>query len=443
MKAGTRIVAPMTLILLLASTSSSQQISGEPQDSSYSCQGSTAWTLQGNPRTDPNGYWNIAYPETNATYWGSHLAAPSGISMIIQGQFPNARYMALQVYDSEQNVKDSINDQQITADPGQNNPFRTGTDQGTYTVRLVFGIKPADPPPNTIYTGGLTKVLLLYRVYYPDNPDDLTGGTYDPQLPVISVAGHALASCPPRPIITPEDTTVWGRLDNSDFMGMAPAVPLAAMGRPVWNVSSVDRNTEFYPNEDSSYMVSIVSREFLRPPYTNDLVILHFRPPTYPDTQAGEPPYLANTTRQVRFWSVCQNDPVTSGVMRCIADNQAATLNGMVTIIISDPSKKPSDDVLAKFGASWIAWGALQPGDQMFDVNHRLKNIRDGVFFQGAIIYRQVLANPSFDQAIDKITNLPRTAWPSVMGEYFPEIGYCPLSSFEALGAACAQQQKR
>src|SRR5258707_15442223 len=77
------------------------------------CNGYTAWQIQSNVRSDPTGFRNIAFPEGNATYWATVITQPLGSSLTLTGRFPNARYMALQVYDIQRNVVGSINDQDI------------------------------------------------------------------------------------------------------------------------------------------------------------------------------------------------------------------------------------------------------------------------------------------------------------------------------------------
>lgn len=433
----TSLIAVMTGPFSVAVSAATAEARPSSDDA---CQGYTAWTVQSNPRSDPTGYYNVAYPEMNATYWVTALSGAPGSTVSIKGRFPKARYMALQVYDDNRNVLGAINDVTINPDAGQNNPFRTGSDQGTYTVTLVFGRAPSAPPPNTLYTAGLKRVSLFYRIYYSNNPDDLTGGTTNPVLPTITVGTSVYSSCPPRPILTPEDSTVWGRLDNGDWNGQPPDRLLPVNNPPTWTISVTNGNTPFYPSADNSYMASTLSRAFLSAPYAYDLVVIRFRAPTYPNTQAGEPPYLASTTRQVRFWSVCQDDPITTGVMRCLPDNQVPLLNGYATVVLSDPSKRPPDSTLALYGATWMAWGALQPGDRVYDLFHMLKGNENGVYYQGTVLYRQTMANPTFAASIKNISQLPRDQWPAAMGEYFPVIGYCTSEAFTSQGTQCIGQ---
>jgi len=418
----------------------SQLAWGEAGTPDPGCLATDAWHTQGSVKTDTLGIRNSNYPEENATYWGTVFELPAGTVLRVKGRYPQARYMALQIYDDNRNVIDAINDATINPDPGQNNPFRTGTAQGTYTLNVVFGRKPIrPPPPNTIYTNGVARILLLYRIYYSTNPADLTGGTTNPVLPVISLGSVAMATCPVRPIVVPEDDLVWGRVDNSDFSGAIPppSARMPATTPPFWQLSVTGPNTPYYPSQDNSYMSAVVSREFFAPPYNYDMAVIRIKAPTFVNTQAGEPPYWSTTTRQLRFWSICSDEPQTTGVVRCAPDYQTPLRDGYATVVISDPSNRPSAEVLAQHAAKWIPWGALMPGDTVYDEYDQPKTNADGVFYQGLVLYRQTMPNPGWSQSFTAVGKLPRDQWRPAMGDYWPTSGYCRAADFVAFGAGC------
>jgi hypothetical protein len=293
------------------------------------------------------------------------------------------------------------------------------------------------PAQNTIYTNLIPKVILIYRVYYPTNASDLTGGTTNPVLPELYVSGVLQSSCPVRPIVQPEDNTVWGRIDNADFSGVPPAKPIPAMEPPAWFLSVTNPLTPYYPSQDNSYMTAVISRSYLAAPYTNDMVVVRIKAPTFADTQAGEPPYLATTTRQVRFWSLCTNETMSTSVVRCAPDYKMLIRNGYATVVVSDPSKKPTDEVLAAHGAVWLPWGALLPTDVIDDIDGNVLDNNSGAYYQGMLIYRQTMPNPSWTQAFAAVGQVPRDQWRGAMGDYWPEAGYCRATAFEQLGAEC------
>jgi hypothetical protein len=400
------------------------------------CANYQAWQVQVNPRTDPSGSRNVAFPETNATYWGTILTQPVGTILTINGQFSTARYMSFQIYDGEGSFISGINDVSINPDPGQNNPYRGGIAQGTYTVRVVFGRSFDKSAPNTIWTSGQTNISIVYRVYHPTNPDDLTAGTTNPVLPALSIGATTLTTCPPRPIITPVTSTVWGRLGNNEFSGVKPSVPMAARIEPLWSFSEASPFVP-YPNHDNDYMSAALSRDFLKAPYNFDIVVMRFKLPTYANTQNGMPPYAP---AQVRYASLCSNDPISTAVARCLPDNQLANVNDFVTVVISDPSKRPSETVLSQWGASWMPWGALGSLDSVYGTKGTLLTNANGVFYYDMVMYRQTMSDPSFAESITNVSKLPASQRKAAMGEYWPTIGYCTNAQFQSLGARCLPQ---
>ncbi len=403
------------------------------------CNTQEAWWVQINGRTDPIGKNNVMLPLEVATYWGTELTGTQGSSVTVEGQFPAARYMSLELYDSTGNTLGDLHDDTINPDPGQNNPYLSGssTTLGTYTVQLIFGQQPAAPLPNTLYAGSATSVDLMYRVYYPNdsstNPSDLTGGAF-PALPTISVAGVALPTCPPRPIINPQTSTVWGREGQNAFVGVAPTLVIPAFHTPLWILTAGRSSSSLVENQDDSYMSAVISRQYLTAPFNYDLVVMQMRAPTFTDTQAGVAPY-ANA--DMRFWAMCTTEILSTGVVRCLADDQAPSVNGLVTFVISDPSNQPSASVLSQWGASWMAWGALEPSDYVYNPKEDTLNNANGVFYYDLVVYRQTLANPSFMRSIANVSQLPLGHQQAAMGAYFPEIGYCKLQDFQIWGAAC------
>jgi len=394
--------------------------------------------VQINPRTDPVGKNNIDFPLEVATYWGTELNASFGSSMTIQGQFPAARFMSLSVYDYNGNVLSDLPDEAINPDPGQNNPYRSGggAAQGTYTASLIFGPQPPRPPANTLYAGTTLSIILIYRVYYPNDPNDLTGGAATPVLPTLTLGGVPYSTCPPRPIITPQTATVWGRLDQIDFVGVEPSMKIPAGDPPKWLISDTNPSTNFYPNQDNSYMSAILSRAYLTAPYNYDLAVIQMLAPTFTDTQAGVPPYAA---ADMRFWALCTDEVLSTGVVRCIPDDQASNVNGYVTFVISDPTNQPSASVLSQWGASWLPWGALEPNDYVYNAEEQILTNANGVYYYNLVMYRQTFAASTFTQSIANISKLPVALQKAAMGAYWPTIGYCTLQTFQTSGPACTQ----
>ena len=185
-------------------------------------------------------------------------------------------------------------------------------------------------------------------------------------------------------------------------------------------------------------MSTVLSRDFLKPPYNYEIVVVRMKAPTFTDTQHGVPPYA---DAQVRFWSICSDEPKTTGVVRCTPDNLAVNVNGFVTFVISDRARRPPDAVLNQWGAVWIPWGALGAGEVVYDIDDNPLSNADGVFYENVILYRQTMANAAFAESIRNVSQLPVSQWKAAMGDYFPSAGYCTIASFQASGAGCVTRR--
>ncbi len=402
------------------------------------CEGYLAWTKQGNPRTDPTSSKNHNFPEgSDTTYFNTMLpASPLGSVVTIAGRYPRARYVSLQVYVGDV-VLDVVTDTAIQPDPGQNNPYVSGTEQGTFTAYLVYGQKPLVPAPNTIYTQGYTEVTLAYRLYHTTDPDSPAGEAYAPVLPHVWLNGAYMPACPPRPVIEPEDLTPWGRLDNGDWIGTAPAPTqqIAVQNPPTWRIAS-PWGAHYFPNADNYYFATMLSREFLAPHTEDELFVMRFLAPTFPRTRLGQPVWL---DRQVRFWSVCTNDPYTTNVTRCVPDSDALLDSyGFATFVISDPGARPSAAALAEHRARWVAWGALaSAADVMTDRQGQPWGVDTPLHYYNLVMYRQTSASDTFLRSMANIVQYPWWQQRALMGHYWPVGGYCTTDDFEDDGVGC------
>jgi hypothetical protein len=117
-------------------------------------------------------------------------------------------------------------------------------------------------------------------------------------------------------------------------------------------------------------------------------------------------------------------------------------VNGLVTFVISDPSKQPSASVLSQWGASWLAWGALQPSQYVYNAQEDVLTNANGVYYYNLVMYRQTLANPAFTSSIANVSQMPLAQQSAAMGSYWPQIGYCKLQAFQTLGPACIARNR-
>jgi len=400
------------------------------------CQGYTGIASQTNPPTDATGLANTNFPEASSTtYFGTMLSGSSSTQVTVHGQYPLARFMSLELYSGDQLV-DFIADASIQPDPGQNNPFVSGTAQGTFTVHVIFGPKPSPPATNTIYAGTLTSVAMMYRLYHTTDPNDPAGSATNPVTPEIYKNGKLLSNCPVQPIL-PADSTPWDRLDLIDWAGALPSGSqvMSAFATPPWVLVNPS-TAHFFPNGADYYMTALLSRQFLAPNTADNIFVIQFLAPTFPNTRSGEPVY---ENRQVRFWSMCTDDPYTTGVTRCVPDDAVSLdANGNATFVISDPGSAPTPASLTQFHATWIAWGALDSSaDVVYDRNQQPWGTNTPVFYYNHLLYRQTLASPSFTQSMVNTAVLPRNQQRAAMGSYWPVSGYCATADFQLHGVGC------
>ena len=398
------------------------------------CLSFTGWSGQVNPQADTAGLANVHYPEaSNTTYFVAAFHQNAGDVVTIRGRYPFARFMSLEIYPSV--TVSYINDSNIAPDPGQNNPFVSGTDHGTYTAYLVFGPQPDLPAQNTLYAGTQTDVVLAYRVYHTTDPNDPAGGVPEPRL---WMNGQQLDNCPVQPVIQPTTSTPWGRLDQGNWIGAppTPAQQLAASYFPKWFLLSAAETAGGFSNGANYYLQARLSRQYLAPNTSRDIFVLRFKAPTYPNTRKGEPAYLRH---QVRFWSVCTNDNYTTNVVRCVPDDSIVLdANGYAVIVVSDPGSKPSAAALARYRATWLAWGALAlPTDVVFDDHQAAWGTNTPVHFYSTVMFRQTLANSAFTQSFAAVFALPLSQQQAAMGAYWPVSGYCSSAGFESYGIYC------
>jgi hypothetical protein len=371
---------------------------------------------------------NVLFPDSSAQYWSAHYVAVPGTRIRIDGVFPYARYMSWNVYDPLLRPFAKKSDVELQPDPGSANPFLAGADRTTsvdvrrYTLFITFD--EADRPgPNTIFVDPAEHPagVLTLRVYVPDEGRDETGGVGLPQVTwePASANGPPTAASPCRNLQKPSSTLVtetYAALDGPDG-----GPPYPGRNPPVWRKfvnlcqSGADLLFDnelgdqvpdsgqspcgrfgsggFLSNLDNAYLYAFISRGF------GPIAVFHATAPTFADTYPAAP--VMPSGAQLRYWSFCQNDPFTQRYVGCRRDDQVATdADGDFTVVVSQPGDWPDAARAACPAASWIPWGP-QP--------------------QGVMIYRHMLPDPSFAEAIQ---NVAYGSEPQQMGTYYPAGGY-------------------
>jgi len=358
---------------------------------------------------------NIGAPDSDAYYWLSPITPNADTEISIAGSYPQARYFSFHVYNDEGEVIHSLYDQQIAPDPGSDNPFVRKPRKGagdTYHLTVRFEDEPADPAANTIYAGepnASAADLLVYRVYVPEDSSEPEGSVPYPQETVATDTGTPLIEDGACSITPPAfGSALWQLFAEGNYPeGVPTEAPAEASATPEWARAFGSR----LGNQQNAYLETVVSHAY------GQIVVIHTRAPTFPDTSAGQPPYRRS---DLRYWSFCAYDSEGEALVGCAADYRAAISRHEITYVVSDPEHRPANANAAN-GVTWLPWGAQAAAQ---------------------IVYRNMLPASSFPYAAESITS-PEQSVAAIMGPYYPTAVYCSTATFEAGGYQACQRAAR
>jgi hypothetical protein len=147
----------------------------------------------------------------------------------------------------------------------------------------------------------------------------------------------------------------------------------------------------FLSNRHNAYVSALIHRAF------GQVLVTRFRVATFPDTRDGAPRMPGG---QLRYWSLCENDPMTERMVACLNDDRTVVgRDGFATFVVSAPNERPVN-ANAACRINWLPWGP---------------NVR------GALILRNMLPRKSFAQSIQRATPDHEV---ETMGDYFPVSRY-------------------
>ncbi len=353
---------------------------------------------------------NVLAVDTNAVYWGGTYAGLPGTRIRIEGRFPHARYMSWNLYDSAARPVDALSDAQLSPVP-----------DGGYTAFIEFGARPAQPAPNTIYSGDARGGTFLYRVYVPDPGQDAKGGVPLPKVSLEPAGGSGgapgidacrelqapyawqlnslIESGPAMPDPTDDGNGFPGRNPPSwrlftNLCASAVDVMLDNEDGEQFHPNATERCGDgpgFLSNRDIAYIFAPTSRGF------GEVLTLRGRAP-----RPG----------QLRYWSFCQYEPASQRVIACRRDDGVKVgPRGYYRIVVSTAESRPSNARRA-CGVTWLPWGP-QP--------------------QGLLIYRHMLPAPSFRRAIQSVGEPGKEK--QVLGPLYPRGRYLEdAAAFEKRG---------
>ena len=356
---------------------------------------------------------NVAYPDTNSTYWAMPTNFSLGDVVTISGEFAYARYMSFNSYDATGSSVGGLRDTAIVPDVGSVNPFTSGQSLVGTPRNYTVNVNVTNTPQLTSPVAGAIDAIpgggwLLIRVYVPFDPASPSGGVPIPSLTVNGATKVGCASFHVEPAIVALAAAIMGS-------ALADAVPPAAV--PEFSFSG---GGGLFPNADNKYVYATTTWEPGR------LVLVRGRAPSFPDTP-GQPLY---PEQQLRYWSMCTNLLVTPApVVECARDSETVIDGeGDYLYVIGAERDQPSADSISRDSGTWLKWfgpiGEALPDDA--------KPI-------GNLILRNMLPEASFTNAVQEIpVTQSNSAARATMGDYYPEATYCQRSVFERFGAtAC------
>lgn len=422
-------------------------------------------------------------PETDNAYYVTGIELPAGATVTLHGQFPHSRSMLFSAYknlNGEPGIPGaSLVDEIIVPDPGSVNPFIAGEPRDatnrSYTLTISGEVTPANPAPNTLYVGetGHTeetqRVELIERIYRPDRDLEANGGVPVP-TPAYNPAGGGSVSDEAQ-ICSDLSVTNGATALNETKFGVSPAqykqlrssLPENAFGKehefengksthpainPIrWEkffnsgylVAPFYRGTVdepalaglnstatsgLYATPANAYAIGYASRLFGPNANGENILVLHGKMPTHPETYNGNATSDDGST-QVRYWSLCNYTGISKGALleansACTFDQEVPTNSeGDFTIVVSLPQDRPAN-ARPGCGVAWMNWGTEGDGEGRPDLD--------------LLMLRNQQSNPTFAQSIANVAHPGEEE--AVMGAYYPHGTYTDREQYEA-GSSC------
>ena len=390
---------------------------------------------------------NFAYPDTGAAYWHAGYTLPEGASLVIKGEFPYARYMSLNSYRLDASPAYKVADNEIEPTQGSVNPFVQSAQRDSefrdYAINVMQGDAPEMVPVNTLYDSVAEgdKSVLLYRIYVPDAGSDNQGNVELPKVELTLNSGEtltgpqacaALASDQTEleiPVV-PEATYAYLRGTNNPAQNSLNDDGVTVDWRAAYNAvytnkcafldqcdTNPERQVNWYANLDNQYVTAFIDNSI------KSVVVIRGKLPSVPETLEGAVTF-DESSAQMRYWSICQNEYYSQKVTGCLFDEQVTILpDGEYLIVTSTEDNKPSN--VSECGMDYLPWSA--DGDGFGMVAGRVNNVSDGL-----LIVRNMLPVNGFNETA-QATQTPGDEV-AVMVDYLPTAEYFTKAEFEALG---------
>jgi hypothetical protein len=371
-----------------------------------------AWPTVLSAQTD-----NIAFPDAAEEDFGQPIVASPGARIVLSGRFPDARYIAVDVY-TPGGAGASLTDYRIVPQPGSANPWQHQAAPGgrfTVTIRPDPAPGQANTLPLPVGTTSQHPGYLVYRVYLP------AGGNFaQVPFPVLTVeqagAARTLPACPSHnaPVRFPVASGSGGSTAGAGTAAPPPQLEFYKPAQSTFNNAGL-------ANVDTSYVLAYL----LRPPAA-DVVVVTAKAPTF--APGSHPSPWPARGEDVRYWSMCVGVltrlvPLVANKLPgggtdygCRAD-EATRLNaaGDYTYVIGSESQRAAISRVP--GVTFLPFSTAHPAGPYL------------------LALRNVLVSSSFAYSPQSVTQASDpAAAAAVMGPYYPRTAVCPLATLTARG---------
>lgn len=341
--------------------------------------GESPWmAMPGNFRLTP------AFPDTASRYDLFVFQPGTGDfdALKVTGKFPYARYFSFNLYDYQAATDfDAMADKDIVPDKGAVNPFRADVNRQdsnrSYTIWLIKeGIPFPDEAVNVMtYPANIEKVVLMTRVYRPDEGKDTLGGVPHPEVTPVRMDGSGAV----LPVVGADIEDLRNKLDlflmNSDLIATWDILKVYT-GENILFFRVSDAG--LFPNAHNEYIISPLEERTS----SKVAVITLKKTPTFEDTYTGKP---FEGGKDVRYWSFCIGGLGETGTPDCLCDDQVRpNKDGSVTIVIAPFYLKKE---IEEAGLNYMRWGLV---------------------YKPIIIHRHMMARDNFQGRIGNVVAIGR-----------------------------------
>ena len=396
-----------------------------------------AWPVESTPSKA-----NVAYPDSNATYWTTPFIAQEGMTITLNGTFPTARFFSFVVYNSAgqdfttNGIPSSLTDYQMVPDPGTQNPWVTASAaSGTYSVTLMNGVTsgmtnaiPLTPStPSTPLLKGIPAItgFVTMRVYLPANNN---ANAIPLPTMTISTDNGAKVTTLKQCASAQKTPSMKTQIMKAAIAKMLTQTLAGKAGTPPTTSGTCSASLVFckaggsttpFPNSDSGYVAARYQ------PAAGYVTVVKAKMPKSATAYGNGPGVWPASGINLRYWSFCNYvyakpyPVVTVGpIMGCTADQDMPLVNGTATVVISSLKDRPVSTLGPKAKLGWLPTSPTN------------------TTAEEVIAIRNMLAAPTFTQSVMNAENSNQASAQSTMGPYYPSGVQCTTATFAKGGAA-------